>query len=208
MPCRPEEYYQGYRATSQKLRYADTQIPSLELIMEGHNPFSAEERFELISQHALSADVLTKRGAQNRILAVAGKLPTRSVHKTKEQIQHGQAQCPFCNDNETDDQEHFLKCTGSALPALEEELRYLKEGYHLSMIANMHKWEIPGMERSTTPPFPSVPWAEEVSNNRNISARRGTLQEKDTKKGTRLGEDLRKQVVEFADKSAARADKE
>ena len=64
------------------------------------------------------------------------------------------------------------------------------------------------MERSTTPPFPSVPWAEEVSNNRNISARRGTLQEKDTKKGTRLGEDLRKQVVEFADKSAARADKE
>ena len=57
-----EAYYQGYRATSQKLRYVDTQTPSLEHIMEGHSPFSAEGRFELISQHALSADVSTKRG--------------------------------------------------------------------------------------------------------------------------------------------------
>ena len=64
------------------------------------------------------------------------------------------------------------------------------------------------MERSTTPPFHLVPWAEKLGNNRNIAARREALQEKDTEKEIRLGEDLRKQVVEFADKSTARADKE
>ena len=76
------------------------------------------------------------------------------------------------------------------------------------MIANMHKWEIPGIEQTMTPPFPSIRWADRVVNNSNIAARRETLQEKDTKKEHCLGEDLRKQVVEFVDKGAARVDKE
>ena len=55
------------------------------------------------------------------------------------------------------------------------------------MIANMHKWEIPEMERSMTPPFPSISWAGRVVNNSNIAARRETPQEKDTKKNFVLG---------------------
>ena len=50
------------------------------------------------------------------------------------------------------------------------------------MIANMHRWEIPGMEQSMTPIFPSIPCAEKVGDSSNIAARRETLQEKDTKK--------------------------
>ena len=157
-----ETYYQNHRATSQKLRYVDAQIPDLELIKEGCNLFSAEGQFESISQNALSADTSTKRGAQNRILAVAGKLPTRSVHKTEEQLQEGQAQCPFCTDGEVDNQEHFFGCMGTAIPALAIELRKLKRGHHLSMIASMHKWEIPGMERISVPLFPSTPWAKRI----------------------------------------------
>ena len=76
------------------------------------------------------------------------------------------------------------------------------------MIANMHKWEIPGMERPETPLFPSVPWAEKASNSSNIPARRETLQEKDVKTGTQLGENLRKEVTEFVDKGALRVSKE
>ena len=76
------------------------------------------------------------------------------------------------------------------------------------MIASMHKWEIPGMERSDIPPFPAVPWAETISNSSNIAARKATLQEKDTEREAKLGEDLRQQVVEFVDKGEARVDKE
>ena len=122
-----ETYHQKHRATSQKLRYVDTQTPESELVKEGLNLFSVEGRFEVVSQHVLTADGSIKREAQNRILAVAGKLPTRSVHKTEEQIRSGQAQCPFCKDNKDDDQEHFLQCTGSALPALEKELWDLRK---------------------------------------------------------------------------------
>ena len=59
------------------------------------------------------------------------------------------------------------------------------------MIVNMHKWEIPGIEQSDIPTFSAVPWAERVGNSSNISARRATLQEKDTERETNLGEDLR-----------------
>jgi hypothetical protein len=64
------------------------------------------------------------------------------------------------------------------------------------------------MERSDIPPFPSIPWAEKVGNSSNIAARRATLQEKDTEREANLGEDLRRQVVEFVDKGEARIDKE
>ena len=57
--------------------------------------------------------------------------------------------------------------------------------------------------KTHAPSFPSTPWAEKVGNNSNIAARRETLQEKDTGRETRLGEDLRKQVVEFVGKGAA-----
>ena len=176
--------------------------------MEGHDLFSEDGQFETVSQHVLSADTSTKRGTQNRILAMAGKLPTRSVHKTEEQIRNGQAQCPFCKENKDDDQEHFFKCTGNAIPALANELWDLRRGHHLAMIANMHKWEIPGMDRPDIPPLPAIPWADKIHNSSNIAARRATLQEKDTEREANLGEDLRQQVVEFADKSEVRADKE
>ena len=83
----------------------------------------------------------------------------------------------FCREKEDDDQEHFFNCTGSAVPALAYELRNLKRGHHLAMIASMHKWEIPGMARSDIPPFPAVPWAEKVGNSSNVAARRAALHE-------------------------------
>ena len=135
-------------------------------------------------------------------------MPTRSVHKTEEQLRSGQAQCPFCKEDREDDQKHFFECSGDAIPALANELRELRRGHHLAMITSMHKWEIPGMDRPDVPPLPAIPWAERIHDSSNIAARRATLQEKDTEREANLGEDLRQQVVEFADKSAARAGKD
>ena len=57
-------------------------------------------------------------------------------------------------------------------------------------------------------PLLTVNHSKGNSNNSNTAARRATLREKDAEKEANCGEDLRKQVVEYADKSAARVDKE